>query len=43
MSDQPDIPICNSCLEHTEFNEEGESECCGAGSIDPDPDIDMER
>ena len=39
---QPDIDICSECGEHTEFNE-SESECCGAGAYDTDPDIDMER
>lgn len=39
---QPDIPICSECGEHAEFDENG-STCCGAGSPNPDPDIDMER
>lgn len=34
--------ICNTCGEHAEFDEDG-SNCCGAGSVCVDPDIDMER
>lgn len=41
--EQPDIDICSSCGEHTEF-EEGQSNCCGAKPYDSDPDdVDMER
>ncbi len=39
---QPDIDICSSCGEHTEFTEDG-SDCCGAAPYDTDPDTDMER
>jgi hypothetical protein len=39
---QPDCGICSECREHCEFDEDG-SNCCGAGSYDSDPDIDMER
>lgn len=42
IEDQPDIDICSSCGEHTDF-EDGVSSCCGAGAYDSDPDIDMER
>lgn len=37
-----DCDICSSCGEHTEF-EEGQSNCCGAGAYDSDPDVDQER
>jgi hypothetical protein len=37
-----DCDICSECGEHAEF-EHGESNCCGAGSYDTDPDVDMER
>ena len=40
---QPDIDLCRECGEHTSFDEEGLSECCGAKPYDTDPDIDMER
>ena len=40
---QPDIDICRSCGEHTEFDEDGLSDCCGDAPYDSDPDIDMER
>jgi hypothetical protein len=41
---QPDCDICPECGEHAEFDEEtGESECCGVGPYDSDPDVDMER
>lgn len=40
---QPDIDICPACGEHAEFDEQGESECCGECPYDSDPDIDMER
>ena len=35
--------ICQDCKEHTEFDEDGLSECCGATPYNMDPDIDMER
>jgi len=38
-----DCDICAECGEHADFNEANESECCGAGAYDTDPDIDMER
>lgn len=41
--DPGDCDICSACGEHTQFCEECGSECCGAGSYDTDPDIDMER
>lgn len=36
---QPDIDICSDCGEHTAFDEDGLSECCGAGEINTDPDL----
>lgn len=38
MTEQPDLDICSECGEHTEFDEYGYSECCGAGVYDSDPD-----
>ena len=38
----PDCDICKDCGEHTEFDENG-SECCGAGPMNTDPDVDLER
>lgn len=35
--------ICPDCKDHTEFDDEGYSECCGTKAYDMDPDIDMER
>jgi hypothetical protein len=43
MQPDPDIDICSSCGEHTEFDEEGKSDCCGAAPYDTDPDTDMDR
>lgn len=44
---QPDIDLCSECGEHCEFEEtkDGnyESNCCGAGPVNTDPDLDMER
>lgn len=43
----PDIDICSACGEHAEFEQDSDghvySNCCGAGEINTDPDIDMER
>ena len=42
-----DCDICSECGEHADWEEveDGEvvSNCCGAGPINTDPDIDMER
>jgi hypothetical protein len=38
-----DIDICSTCGEHTEFDDENGSECCGSGPYNTDPDLDMER
>jgi hypothetical protein len=40
----PVCDICTECGEHAEFDKgTGESNCCGAGPYDSDPDIDTER
>lgn len=38
QTNQPEIDICADCGEHAEFGDEG-SECCGAGAINTDPDL----
>lgn len=39
-----DCDICSGCSEHSGFCEDcGESECCGAATVEMDRDTDMDR
>lgn len=41
-----DIDICAECGEHADWEETDDgcvSSCCGAGPIETDPDLDLER
>jgi hypothetical protein len=43
MSDDLDCDLCENCKEHADFNEDGESNCCGAPPVSLDEDYGAER